>query len=104
MSAHVPVGTLLGVVAAAASFCLVFFFVRARIAKAEPPMSALSGALLGVLVLAITTLVHAALSPGAYGWPMSFVGQLPFALLFVGWLALLFGAILGRYIGRSDLT
>jgi hypothetical protein len=91
----------LGVVTAAASFVVVFFIVRARLAKAKPLLSALSGAFLGVLVLAVTTLFHSAVSPGAYGWPLSFIGQFAAALVLVGWLALFSGAILGRHIGRA---
>jgi len=66
-------------------------------------MGSLWGACLGLLVLALVTLVHAAVSPGASGWMASFAVQLLVALALLGWLAALLGALLGSYINRSGV-
>lgn len=99
-SAHLLIGIALGLVTSVIGFAVVLLFVRWRLASEMPAMGPLPGACLGVLVLALVTLVHAAVSPGASGWLVSFTGQFLAALVLVGWLALLLGVVLGRHINR----
>ena len=93
-------GVALGAATAIIGFGVVFLFVRWRLARARQPMGPLWGACLGLLVLALVTLVHAAVSPGASGWMASFAVQFLIALALLGWLAALLGALLGSRINR----
>jgi len=96
-------GVALGAATAVFGFGVVFLFVRWRLANSRRPMGSLWGACLGLLVLALVTLVHAAVSPGASGWMASFAVHLLVALALLGWLAALLGALLGSYINRSGV-
>jgi hypothetical protein len=93
---------LLGLVTGATSFVVVFGLVYWLHRKARAAIGQVAGAGAGVCVLALVTLAHAAVAPGADGWLLSFLGQFSLAVVLVGWLAVSLGVALSRYINRLD--
>ena len=100
-SASLVSGVVLGGATAVFGFAVVFIFVHWRLANSMPPMGSWWGASLSVVVVALVTLIHALVAAGADGWVLSFIGQFFFAMVLVGWLAILLGVALGRHINRA---
>jgi hypothetical protein len=98
-----PSALLAGATAAAGAI-VVFGFVRWRQRNGRLTVGRVAGAVIGVVVLALVTLVHAAAAPGADGLLVSFLGQFAAALLLVGWLAAALGVALGRFINQMAGT
>ena len=97
----VPLILGLVLLATLAAYGSYFLAVRRRFGRKRPVLGAYRGAALAVAVFALVVLVHSIFSPGADGFPISFIGQFVFAFLIVGWASALVGAVLGILVDKQ---
>jgi hypothetical protein len=83
---------------------ICFAFTRVvctlRIEYQRPVLGAARASLIGLITLWLSTVLHAAIFPGASGVIMSIIGQLVMATLFFGLVVAIFGAIAGFVVEK----
>lgn len=95
-----PVVVALASLAALLAYGAFYLVVKKRLGRAVPVIGAWRGAAIATAIFAVAVMLHSIHSPGASGFPISFIGQFVISFILVGWAAAVVGASLGMLIDK----